>query len=247
MDLSIILPSIRTHNIPQLIESIEKSIHPFTYELIVVGPYFPNIDIKYIYSKAAPTKCVQLGGLYSEGQYITWSSDDGLYLPGELAKCLELAKTIPDKDGIIIRYCEGKNKSGLCPPDHYWIGYTHDDQRLPGIDPNWNIAPVGLYNRNHFINIGGFDCRFEHINMSTHDLAYRTQKMGGKLHLSPNLVFTCDWSQGCLAEEEHVPVHNAHFENDLPLFNQLYGSPNGIIKIDYNNWMNTPNIWRRFQ
>jgi len=246
MKLSIILPSIRIQNIPRLINSINLSCKQYDWELIVIGPYKPEIECKYIYSLACPNKCVQLGVLEAVGKYMMWSSDDGIYTENSIDECITLFDTLSEKDGIIIRYCEGRNFSGNCPDDSYWIGWTHDDQRLPGVDPNWKIAPVGMYNTKTFIELGGLDCKFEHINMSTHDLAYRIQKNGGNLYKSPSLVLSCDWSAGHLSESEHVPIHNAHFENDAPYFKQLYQSKNNTIKIDYNNYKNVPDIWRRF-
>jgi hypothetical protein len=176
-----------------------------------------------------------------------WSSDDGLYSENSLSEVLDLAYKIDKKDGIIIRYAEGVNRNGNCPDDSYWVGYTHDDQRLPGINPGWNIAPVALYKTELFYSLGGFDCKFEHINMSTHDLAYRIQKNGGKFYKSPSLVLSCDWSPGHLNQEEHQPIHNCHFDNDIPYFNFLYQGQSDRINIDYNNWKTSQEIWRRFK
>ena len=71
----------------------------------------------------------------------------------------------------------------------------------------------------YFRKLGGFDCRWEHLNMNTHDLAFRAQRDGSKFHFSPNLVLTCDWNPN---EGDHIPVQAAYHANDAPLFQQVY-------------------------
>jgi hypothetical protein len=100
-----------------------------------------------------------------------------------------------------------------------------------------------MYKLNYFRELGGFDCRWEHLNMNTHDLAFRAQRDGSKFHFSPNLVLTCDWNPG---EGDHVPVQMAYHANDAPLFREVYMQDQSErIKIDYQNWMKSDPVWKR--
>ena len=249
MKLSIIVPSIRTPNWGRFVESIPNSVVSHDYEVIFVGPssdiYLVEVhpNVKWIKDFGSPARCAQIGFILAEGEYLTWASDDGVYMPGALKECLDIAT--PD-NGVIVKYCEGHNFNGTCPDNSYWIAHTHADQRLPGIMPDYKIAPVGLYHTKTFLELGGLDCRFEHINMNTHDFAFRWQKTLRTMQLSPNLVLNCDW---CPGTQEHAPVQAAYYHNDLPLFNQLYGQPHSMdrIKIDADNWKLSPKKWvRRF-
>jgi hypothetical protein len=145
------------------------------------------------------------------------------------------------KDGMCLLYSEGQNFSGtqhLNPS--YWVGYTHEDQRLPQVNPEWKISPLFLYRKELYEELGGLDCRFEHANLNTHDLSYRVQKMGGVIHLSPVKILGVSWIPG------QAVITEAHFENDIPLFNELYSSSEfPRIKIDYKNWKQSPSIWKR--
>lgn len=248
-NITICIPSIRTERQADLYDSIKNSVENYSFELILVGTSIhqnlvglPNV--KFILSYSAPARCAQIGFLLSESEIITWGSDDGRFQPKALKECIDLLLSKTTKDGITIRYCEGPNFTGSCPDDSYWTGYTHADQRLIGVNPSWKIAPVGMYYTETFYKLGGFDCRFEHLNMCCHDLAYRIQKNGGQIYLSPNLVINCDQNPGT---QEHAPVQNAYFINDLPLWNSLYNKENNIINIDYDNWKKAPSVWRRFK
>jgi len=74
-------------------------------------------------------------------------------------------------------------------------------------------------------------------------LAFRAQRNGSKLHLCPNLVLNCDWNPN---EGDHVPVQQAYYANDEPLFREMYSKKQtGDVSIDYFNWTDSPAIWER--
>lgn len=251
-DLSISLPSIRTQNVIHVYNSIKESItNKYTFELIIVGPIFPkslqNIsNVKFILDYGAPSRCVQLASLISEGNLFTWTCDDGLYHKNTLAECIDVLYSVDKKDGIIAKYTEGPNPSNLMFTEDYYKPWTHEDQQLPGIPKDYKAAPVGIYYLENFYRLGGLDCRFWHINMNVHDLAFRVQKNGGILHFSPNMVCHYD-------HDNYLPIHKpmelAHFENDMPLFLDIYDKPFSLdrIKIDLDNWKDSPNVWLRFK
>lgn len=249
LDLSIVLPGIRRQNWRALYESAKESVgKSYSFEMIIVGPGKAPEDLiednfKFIEDYGAPARCAQIGVIDAKGTIMTWASDDGVFLPGALERCLDfMIGSANRKEGIIIRYREGGN----FPDDSYWKAWTHADLRLPGVNKAYKIAPVGMYFTDYFKEVGGWDCRYEHLNMCCHDLAFRIQNDGGELYQSPTEVLSCTWTPHSI---EQIPVMRAYHENDLPLWNEMYFKDQSLrVKIDYNNWRGSPAIWtKRFE
>lgn len=247
-DLSIILPGIRPQNWENLYNSAVESVKPFSFEIIAVGPNDPpeslknKENFKFFRDFGCPSRCVQFGSTHAEAKYICWMSDDGLYQPQALAQCINTFETqLSIKDGITFRYFEGEGNGTF--PDEYWRPRHHESLRLPGIKEEYNTASLGMYCTDNFRWIGGLDCSYEHINMCTHDLAFRIQNNGGKIILSPSLVARFYWSW---ITNDSGPVQQAFFQNDLPLFQKMWSQDqSNRIQIDYNNWKNSPEKWSR--
>lgn len=246
MKLSIIVPGIRNKNWEKIYKDIQDSLKTYSFEMIVVGPNLPcdffsdKLNFKFIRDFGNPSRCLQLGAIISSGDYLCWLPDDIILEAGALEGCLDFMSDKPEMDGMTLKYSEGKSFTGSQDKDDsYWIGYTHPDQRFLNVDPSWRIAPVFLYNRNHFIKIGGLDCRFEHINFNTHDLAYRTQSLGGKVHLSPAKVFSADWTPN------DPIISAAHYQNDAPLFAHVYSQKEFSRDVRLDNWKDAPAYWPR--
>ena len=184
-DLSVCLPGYRAKNWDAFFMSVERSIAPYNFELIIVGPTEPSENlkqkenVKYFKDFGSPARCLQIASTLAEGKYMTWSSDDGYFLPGSLAQCIQFfEEKMQRNDGMAIKYAEGTNFSGQCPPDVYFTAWHHDDLKLEGIPKDYNIAPVGMYNLEHFREMGGLDCRWEHANFNCIDLSFRIQNAG---------------------------------------------------------------------
>jgi len=248
-DVSICLPGHRDYNFQKVYDSLAESVSPYTWELIIVGPNQPTPELlaqdnfKFFHDFGTPTRSAQIATSLAEGSLMMWGSDDGIFMKGAIAECIDLYQTKPPIDVITVRYREGPGMSGVTPNDDYWKAWTHADQRLPGIPKDFMCAPVGLYNLEYFRWLGGWDCRFEHLNMCCHDLVFRAQRAGSKVYLSPSLVHDCDFNGGT---GDHVPVMDAYAANDLPLFNALYSQPAvDRIRIDYFNWAASPSVWKR--
>ena len=248
-DVSICMPAHRSQMWESMYESIAASAAPYTWELVIVGPNYPSAalmsksNFKFLKDFGTPTRCAQMATLLAEGEFMMWGSDDGRFMPGAIKECVDLHKTLKREDVICVRYSEGENYSGKMPPDDYWKAWTHPDQRLPGIPEDYICAPVGMYKTEFFRWLGGWDCRFEHLNMCCHDLAFRAQRMGGNVHLSPNLVLECNWNPG---QGDHIPVQEAYHANDAPLFASIYSQDQSSrIQLSYENWTLSPPVWER--
>jgi hypothetical protein len=248
IDLSIIVPSIRPNSIGRLLDSIPNSIGDYEYEIIIVGPYEPEFACRYINDFGSPSRGVQRGSTIADGKFMKWSTDDGIYRSGALKRAMDVAVDMDDKDGVIMKYTEDGPANWVTGADDiYYTAWTHDSNKLSGIPKDYKIAPVGLYNTNFFRMMGGLDCSFEHINMNTHDLAFRVQRNGGVMHFSPDVIMHCDSKN---QSSEHAVLNDSYKSNDLPKFLELYGGKDIIgdrIHIDYDNWKESPAIWRRFK
>lgn len=255
MDLSIIVPGIRPHLWQAMYDSVAASIGSYTWEMIFVGPCGDLIwdtlpNARFIKDYGCPSRCTQLGTTVANGDLFTWASDDGLFIPNGLSEAIRLYNTLPSTfTQIVMRYYEGLNKTGKQDnnqPMEYWTAHFHPTLRLSTIKPRWLTAPLGMMNTHLFRQLGGFDTRFEHINMCCHDLSFRIQYHGGTLHLSPEAILDCDFS--LISDPKSGAIlSGTYLENDLPLFNQIYSQdPNR--KVDYDNWMQANPVWpRRFK
>lgn len=250
-DISIILCSINPERWTGIYNQIKQSVNRHSFEVIAVGPNFPNKELekvsnfKFLRDFGSPSRCLQMAATIAEGIYISWISDDCLIESGAFSDCIDFLNTKTMKDGMTVLYSEGPNFTGYqyLQPE-YWVARTHADQRLKGVKEGWKCAPHFIYNLKYFREIGGLDCRWEHANMNTHDLAFRIQNDGGTIYLSPRKVMALNWVPW--DNNNKGPMQLAYEENDAPLFKQIYDSDlERTIKIDYNNWQNSESVWKR--
>lgn len=231
---------------------MQQSLKKYDFEIIFVGPYsLPNElqpihNIKYIKDFGCPSRCLQLGAYFSEGDYLSWCSDDCKILPDKFDEAVEyFDKNLSENDCMNMKYSEGANFTGT---QHewleYWIARTHTDLCLPGVKEKWKIAPIFMYKRSAFYQYGGLDCRFEHINMNTHDLSFYVQESGNKIIDSPDRVFQFDHQPH---RSDYPPILNSYAENDRPLFHHLFRDPDASKKrnVDFDNWRQAQTVWKR--
>lgn len=250
INLSIIIPSINPERLINIYDQCKNTLDSkYTFELIYVGPIIPSLELiqkenfKFYIDYGSPARSFQIGSLFAEGVYLAFLPDDGIIQNNAFTECLDLAYRISEIDGITLRYSEGVNYTGDQSDNlEYWRGKYHDDQKLDGVSSEWKIAPLFMMHTLYFRELGGLDCMFEHVNLNSHDLMYRLQKIGGTMHLSPSKVLAADWNKNYAQSI----LFQAYTQNDLPLFQKLYNNydPNRL-KIDYLNWINSPAKWQR--
>lgn len=245
-DLTIIVPGVRNEHWETLHEQTKNACKKYSYEMIFSGPFalpasLQKVEnLKYIKNFGSPTRALHLATLIAEGKYFTWLSDDAHIYANSIDKAMDIMNP---KDIVCMRYCEGEHHSGTCPPDAYWTAGYHPDLSCPGVDPKWKIPCVMLIGLEYYRELGGLDTRWEHINMNVHDLAFRAQRNGSQVYLSPTLVMNCDWSPTRTAENSNVIA--AFYLNDRPLFHQVYADKSRPIKIDIENWRESEVVWKR--
>ncbi len=251
-DLTIIFSSISPDKWLSLYIQIKNSIGKYSFDIIAVGPHFPGkefdqiTNFRFLRDFGSPARCLQVGSLISDSEYISWIPDDAIVVGDKsYEKCLDLIKTKPPIDGMTILYSEGMNFSGSQHLDYnYWTARTHGDLRVKQVKDGWRIAPIFLYNLENFRKFGGLNCSYEHINLNCHDLGFRIQKEGGIIHPSPERVFASNWHPW--DNNNKSPIQLAYELNDAPLFKRTYDSDEEIPSyIDYNNWRNADLFWKR--
>jgi len=254
MKLSIFLAGIRTDNWKALYDSIPQITSIKDFELIIVSPYDlpPELKeipkVRLIKDSGCPSRCYQLGILHSQGEYVVWAADDGTFSPGlAIDKAFD---SIPKhKKGVVsLKYFEGPvtPKASKQNSDEWWMIRRHKSlKKCRFVTANYYMVMNALIRRDYLMEIGGFDCRFEHIGIGAVDLAVRLQNDGAKVVLGEKFM-----DLGHMLDDagDHGPIYYAQTENDYPLFVKMHNSESSRVRIDFDNWQNSEEVWsRRFK
>lgn len=242
--LSIILPSIRPSKLLEHYESIEQSTSR-VFELIIVSPYnLPKElqeknNVKYFKDFGSPNRAQCIAASLAEGDVITWSCDDGIFVKNGLDFAIdELGGK--DNDIVVAKYIEG---SGLnMEQDNYYklaLAYPFS----PFIPNYWWIFNIAILYRSYYESLGGFDCIFETTAVAHADFAARCQRDGANVKLINKYLLKCEHM---LADTgDHGPIHYSTLQHDQPLYQKIYNDPECLKrkKIPLDNWKNSPSIW----
>ena len=253
MKLSISLAGIRTNNWLALYNSISNAttLSKEEYELVLVSPYdlppeLEGIDnVRLIKDKGNQTRCYQLGILHSKGKYVVWAADDGIFCPTlAIDKAFDV---LPPHKGVVgFKYKEGPD----CPASErtketeWWRLRSHKVlNKLPFVPGNYFLVMNALIKRSYFMEIGGWDCRFEQLGMAGPDLSVRLQNDGVEVVMGERFMIITHERGTPL----HKPIEDAHFQNDKPLFKNIYKRPSSVdrSRIDFDNWKQAPEVWTR--
>lgn len=247
-DLSIIVPSIRTPNWAQFINSVKQSCIKHTWEIIFIGPFKDESllinNIKHIENYSTVPVCLQIASIQAQGKLLHHNVDDSIFYENSLDTCIDFYnKNCSYKDLINGRYREGKNHSGYeFNPNIYWRAGTYPTIYCKKyVNPNWLLSLQPLLNREYFIELGGLNTNFEYSNHSHIDFSFRLLNNGGNIFHSPVEIVSSDHSQ-----IDHQPIEDAQ-NNDQKLFDNIWNNEQNRIYIDINNYKDNENIWiRRF-
>ena len=128
----------------------------------------------------------------------------------------------------------------------FYYRITHaSGLRATQIPNDYWILNVGLMKTSYVKEMGGWDTMFEVTTISHMDFAVRTQRNGSTYYMFEKPIFICTHMPG--TSGDHAPVHYAHIGHDEPLFRRIYNDPNSVsrIKIDLDNWKQSPEVWKR--
>ncbi len=253
MKLSIIMPGVRVQNWLEVYESIPNAttLPKEEYELVIVSPYdlpseLQNIDnVRLIKDKGCPTRCHQLGLLYSKGEFVIWGADDGVMLRGLALDKAFAVISQDEKDIVSLRYGEDHKAAKLEKLSWWHMKNNKLLRRLKHVSNNYLLIMIALIRRSYLMEIGGWDCRFEQPGVSCVDLAVRLQNGGARPILGEKL-----WHFRTMPGEEggsQKPVIEASRLNDIPLLTSTYNHKSSIgrFMIDFDNWKQAPEVWSR--
>jgi len=251
-DLSVCLAAIRKENWARLYNSVVKSAGEYSFEMIFCGPHDelpPELqgleNVSCVQDYGAPTRAQQISMINAKGRYITWTADDGWFLPDGLSACIKALDDNPkEKKCVVTQYIEG-GSDGLGDPRSgmYFMNF-HEPVRSHFYPNNFLIFNSVVLPTQYFKDLGGFDCRFEACPMAFVDFGARAQLDGIDTALA-DVIFECTQFPG--TSGDHAPIHHAQLDHDQPLYGKIWresGRPNRI-KIDINNWKESPEVWTR--
>lgn len=254
IDITVLVPGIRTANWLRLYESVGESFSG-SWEMLFISPYdMPDNlvgkdNVRLIKDWGTPIKCQQRGLVNAHGEYITWAADDGYYMPGvlDIAHKSLFGKGI--RNVVVGKYTEGEDKSQTKPMllwDYYRLK-SHASTNFRYVPSNGIILNVGLVPKELLFDVGGWDCQFEVCPMAYSDLSIRLNHYCVRFIKQEELMFCCGHMP--MRTGDHGPIHDAQTEHDEPLMSLIYNNPNSVIrlKIPLDNWEKCDEVWgRRF-
>ena len=257
-DVTLVLPSINPKEWQRLYYEIERNLGPIDskhhldikWELIIISPFESNDEIlnrpnvRFIQDYGNPTRCVQIASTVARGKLFTWMSDDVSIIENNLKRIIiDSFNTNPENYELVVRYYEIGTDGQYDDSARYWYTGAHGAvDKLRGLSRTQIIAPVGITPLSTFRTLGGFDCKFMHINMCCLDYSCRITNTGGRVILPDYTVYTCTW--GVTDSQFLTDIFEKH---DKLHFWSIYDDIN-IAKdrktIDYTNWTEAPPIWK---
>jgi len=251
-DLSVIVSGIRTENWKNLIPQIINACSDLKVEIIFAGPYYckdlDDTHYAFVRDFGSPARSFAKAAILARGKYICQCPDDSILFQNSFKEAFSLLQDNPKKV-CIMRYNEGENFSGKEFPLEYWNAQYHSAHfgNCLAIKPEWNAGPWFMMNYNYYLELGGVDCRFEHLNLNVYDIIYRVYRDGGEVVFSPNVVASLDWKPN--QTPQNSPCCAAFIFNDMPLLTYLYQNNEQMnlnpIKIHPLNWKLSPEKWAR--
>ncbi len=249
MQLSVLVPGIRTEKWLDLYKSIEQSFHG-SFEIVFVGPYYPPEsvaslpNVKFIMDRGCPSRCRQIALLNCSGDWAFFGADDLEFFPNSLDKAFAQVDETDYKKVVLCKYREGAENPDHLTDQYYKLNH-HDSLRFVGsMFPDYWILMCGIISTKLLKEIGGWDAQFEVCAMACIDLSIRLQNYGAEFVVHSDPIFQGFHIPG--TEGDHAPIHYAQTQHDGPLFNFIYSTA-GINRttIPLNNWEMQPVIWER--
>lgn len=195
--LTIILPGIRVGNWGKLYESIFTSFSG-SFELIIVGPHKLPRELrneqKIIFHQdwGNPVRCQQIAAEKAKGKYITWASDDGVFMSNMLTEAIEHLELMNNKKNIVVfNYLESNNMVS-----EKSLRLVNAYPRTNYINSEWMIFNVAVLYTEYFRELGGFDCSFEGTAVGHADLACRAQRDEALVRIINKPMLNCSWMPG---------------------------------------------------
>lgn len=243
--ISIVIPSIRVNDLPEIYNSVNINC---PWEFIIVSPYdLPDFfkdktNIKYVKDFGSPTRASCIGHSVATGDLIFESADDGIVISETLQKSIDIMDENKDNEKFVVvnKYLEGSDI--IQPDDYYKICNAYVNS--PYINLEWLIFNTVIIRKSYYDYLGGLDCIFKISCLAHADLAIRSQMDGCIVHFSRDPILKCRHGQN-----DHEIISHFHLNESQPLLRYIYSQPDCVnrIRIDLDNWKNSPEVWERFK
>jgi len=267
-DLSIVIASIRPHYWNTVYNSLLGSCGKYKFELIFVGPFEPpenfvnNDTIKYIKDFGSVSRAAQIGANIATGKLFFSTVDDCFFIKNAVQETIDYyygncnkfdvvgmrfreikagrlvferpqIDNYPEYLSNLVNGCLTTNEPPFMNqpyPPAYWF--------FKGVP----IAVQPFLDLNTFKEIGGWDCNYEYLCAPAADLGIRLQNMGGRVLQSLVEISLAEfWPEHSL---DHKPIHDSTRSDEI-LFEQLLPKLKSKTIIDFNNWEQSSEIWKK--
>jgi len=243
-ELSVFMPTIRTHLHEAWLSSLEDSCNRHKFEVVLCGPFEPPAavlqkeNVTWIKSFASPTVCAQMAMLACKGDYLLHLVDDALFVSNSISD--EMDK-ITSQSVVGLRYNEGQGHTGTELENERWVaGHAYDD--WDGIDNSWKLCGLFIIPKALIIKYGGFDCIFEYFSNALTDLLFRIQNTDPAIdfYLSKRVICSVDHMPSMTGD--HGAMHMAN-NKDVGIFRSFWHLTTDRSTVDINNFNNNEKIW----
>ncbi len=256
MDISFLCSGIRTDNWEACFNLIFYSAS-MSVEVICVSPrQLPSklkqdSRIKYVHDAGSPVRGFQIAAKHATGSRVMPLTDDSMMEPNSQNALWEIIKKQDRKTVVLGKYTEGEgdSKQGrrnwkFQLDDNYYKVHGTSVTASPYVPVDWSIANFAYMDRSYFMELGGWDCRFEAPALALTDWAIRAQRDGARFILSDTKMFSLGFDT---TQAGHGAIAEAFAQNDFPLYRSIYDDPECVnrVKIDFDNWKNSPEEWGR--
>lgn len=248
-DISIIVVGSRWQNWLNLYKSVLSSTKR-TFEIVFGGPIplppelMNFINVKYIRDVGCPSRVMNMCAEIAEGKLVTWTSDNGFYLPNALDLAIDCFYKSKQKKNVTV--CKHTDSTHMDPDEYYKISYHTDEMDILKVSEDFYLLNKPIMLNKYFKEFGGMNCDFETIPIAAVDFSIRCQTLGAKTNFF-NLVpiFMHNQQQ---SSNEDICTQHAVVEYDEPLFRHIYKDKEIIeanLNIKLDNWKESPNVWER--
>lgn len=256
MDISFLCSGIRTENWAACFDLIFNSAS-MPVEIICVGPKpLPpelehNTCIKFVHDEGSPIRGFQIAASVATGRRVMPLTDDSMMEPNALNALWNVIRDQDRKTVVLGKYTEGEGASkggranwNIQLADNYYKVHGSAVTASNYVPTDWSIANFAYMDREYFKELGGWDCRFEAPALALTDWAIRAQRDGAKFILVDTKVFSLGFDT---SQAGHGAIHDAFMQNDMPLYRSIYDNPECVnrVKIDFDNWKQSPAEWGR--
>ena len=256
MDISFLCSGIRTENWSACFDLIFNTAS-MDVEIVCVGPRALPLElkddsrIKFIHDAGSPVRGFQIAASAATGRRVMPLTDDSMMEPNALNGLWDIMKDQDRKTVVLGKYTEGEgaSKGGkmnwrIQLADSYYKVHGSALTASNYVPTDWSIANFAFMDRSYFKELGGWDCRFEAPALALTDWAIRAQRDGAQFVLSDIKMFSVVFDT---SQAGHGVIHDAFMQNDLPLYRSIYDDPECVnrVKIDFDNWKDSPEEWVR--